>query len=583
MLLWNMYTFICHIIFVFTVYTIVKSDKTEGYVTDSIFSENLPVSISGRTCTSNEGPKGATYRCQHERADDKTASPDAYLDVLSMASIADADVVATLNRPSEIQGYRSIQRNSDDEHSNDHIVNYELVSDVLTCSVYQNHTVRSAEVTFSIKLEQSLNEQNGNADFVRKNALCVFWDSSARRWSTWGCKRDFGDSSSSYITCNCNHTTSFAIIAPMEKYDPLGKKAIGIRVPTYAACLISIIVQSIVIWHIVKLRHLVKDYDYVFTLLNLLAASIATTATLVCSIEFSRFIIPCTVSGIVMHFFYTATLAWFAAEGAHYYLKIMGKTIEEGYTNKRYYSAFGWALPAALVGIFVGVHRGYGKHDRCLLTAYSGILPAFIFSAVLFLTVKSILLLVAMRGYKEDSRPVKYKNVFVKIRRCVVESVFMIPYLGVIWVFGMTSHITYELQVLFYVLFALQGFFISIYCYFTKEIELARSRSTRQGLMRLRSLSHQGLVFGRVPLEEVGSPDEPAGDVELTEVNKQEKQDNQKKTGSRENIAEDTDNIVHLADGETAAGDVSEAEINEVQVVLLKAKTSEENLSDNEH
>ncbi|XP_033124249.1 adhesion G protein-coupled receptor L4-like [Anneissia japonica] len=291
------------------------------------------------------------------------------------------------------------------------------------------------------------------------------------------------------------------------------------------------------------------------------------------------FKIPCTISGIFMHFFYTATLAWLATEGVHYYLKIKGKTIEEGYTNKRYYSAFGWALPAALVGIFVGVHRGYGKHDRCLLTSYSGILSAFIFSAVLFLSVKSILLLVAMRGYK-DSRTAKYKNIFVKIRRCVVESVFLIPYLGVIWVFGMTSHICYVVQVLFYVMFALQGLVLSIYCYFTKEIELARGRSTRQGLLRLRSLSKQGLVFGRVPLEEVASPTETDAHIELGEIQKQMQAGRDDDNSNNTPATKDDKSIFKDSNQETIPDDIklSEAEANDTETVLLH----EEKLSETE-
>ncbi len=50
---------------------------------------------------------------------------------------------------------------------------------------------------------------------TRATPYCVFWDESLSSWSDFGCNVDL-DSTGSYTTCACNHTTNFAVLFDIE-------------------------------------------------------------------------------------------------------------------------------------------------------------------------------------------------------------------------------------------------------------------------------------------------------------------------------------------------------------------------------
>ncbi|XP_071955255.1 uncharacterized protein [Antedon mediterranea] len=371
-----------------------------------------------------------------------------------------------------------------DEIEADYIVPvpYELATGLITCTVASNTSKYSVAVDYSMELYTKIKEDEL---YYKEHAVCSFWDEDNSKWSTSGCRRTDVIEIMSPVECHCDHTTTFGIFVPVEKYSDFDFKRLGERMGIYLLCLISIIASI----YILKIIHftwgIFKGPVSIFIYCNLLIAGLLLTVTFIISSETMDYSILCTTFGVLIHFFYMAILTWLIVECIYFYMLKTKARIEGVTVSKRPgYLLCGWGGAACTSGLFFGIHYGYNEISGCWLKFETGSLVAFIFPAMTLILIRMILIIVIFITKFNGKKRKEY--IAAQIRRCLECSCFLFPFFICTWMFSLMVDDEYVFWLFFSLLFASNGIFVAIYCYISYEMHEVRRLN--------RSLSSQTLA-----------------------------------------------------------------------------------------
>ncbi|ESO90837.1 hypothetical protein LOTGIDRAFT_122649, partial [Lottia gigantea] len=235
------------------------------------------------------------------------------------------------------------------------------------------------------------------------------------------------------ISCFCNHTTNFAILMQVRDFQVSKKEELTLSTISYIGCSISLITQFITIAVFTFIEILRCERTFVHR--NLCLAIVGAQITFLAGIKAVKYKIACSMIALVLHYCYMSVFAWMLVEGLHLYNRVVRVFGSELY-RKIYYSVFGWGMPVLLIVISAAADwDGYGTDKVCWLSISRDTIWAFVGPALAIITTKTTC---GHNYVKIMSVSYVYMR-YVFFRAGVKGALFLIPILGMTWVFGLLS------------------------------------------------------------------------------------------------------------------------------------------------
>ena len=202
--------------------------------------------------------------------------------------------------------------------------------------------------------------------------------------------------------------------------------------------------------------------------------------------QFEEYGIACTLSAIVVHFFYMAAFCWMNVIALDLWMTFSNQFITVGSNDKSkrflYFSLYGWLIPGLIVGFSIIIDNvdtesglrnfqpGYGD-GACWMTSQNGVLLLFAGPLVLFKFFDCIAFINTARHIykaKKHGAVARQNNdsctFWINLKLSLV--------MGLTWVFAFVANFA-NIRVIWYlfILFnALQGVFIAVSFIFTKKV-----------------------------------------------------------------------------------------------------------------
>ncbi|XP_048473783.1 adhesion G protein-coupled receptor E2-like [Rhincodon typus] len=319
-------------------------------------------------------------------------------------------------------------------------------------------------VNFTLKLNQDTKDH--------EKAKCVYWKviDGGSFWSPEGCF--LIGSSGSYITCQCNHLTSFAILmSPIdieEGWSLLLISTLGLTISLL--CLAA----SIVVF--TKCRSIQKASIIVYKHLSInlfLAQLIFLTG-----IHVTNKVVCALVAGC-LHYFFLTVFAWMFLDALQIFIVCRHLTVTK-FTHtyiirRRYLYPSGYAVSALIVIISAAIYPyGYGSEKNCWLSLKRGFRWSFQGPVCLLIVVNVMLYvwtLCLLRRHlsTRDVNVSKIKDTTT----LTLKAAARLFVLGITWIFGIFhfNESTNFLSYLFTIINTLQGLFIfMVYCISNRQV-----------------------------------------------------------------------------------------------------------------
>ncbi|CAH1253175.1 ADGRB3 [Branchiostoma lanceolatum] len=305
-----------------------------------------------------------------------------------------------------------------------------------------------------------------NASFV--DPECVSWDfgiqlpnrTTRGGWSTEGCAVLL--SNESHTVCQCKHLTDFAVLVTpfVPKMDSPSANEISFIVAIGCGIamleIASVILVYILLWRCIRCDRSVIVLNLSLSLLNANGVFLGGIPQ-----KWNKTI--CTAVAAMLHYFFLAAFCWMLAEGWHMYSSLVrtnGKL-----SKAKLYIALGWLLPAAVVGVSLGITKtnGYGNDKHCWITLDSQLPLALAAPAcavvaanlvILLLVVKAMLNSMAKKVDKDRTRTALWSSCVILplLAATVVLAVFAVNRSAVLfqYLFAMCNTLLGLFMLLFY-------------------------------------------------------------------------------------------------------------------------------------
>ncbi|XP_078310166.1 uncharacterized protein LOC111100591 isoform X2 [Crassostrea virginica] len=364
----------------------------------------------------------------------------------------------------DVQERRNIGNVSDD---------YVRISPVLSISALkEGEYLNNIRHSFTLQ-HYSARSKNGDlTDAENRTVRCGFVDKETRLWSFEGC--DVLQTTPSNTTCYCNHTTNFAILMQVINFEIEYEHQLALNIVTYIGCTISLVTQLIAITVFSCIPSLNSERTCVHK--NLCFAITAAQLVFMTGIKAVHYKLVCSMVALVLHYFYSAVFVWMLVEGLLLYSKVV-QVFGREQSRIVYYYAFGWGVPLLIVVI-----SATSNWSGCWLSTSGGAIWAFAGPALSVIVVNVVILWLVIRIVIYLER----KNEYRQIRSGVKAAIFLLPLLGLTWVFGLLAVNQYTIifQYLFAIFNSLQGFFIFLFhCICNSEVRQAVKRMREKRLL----------------------------------------------------------------------------------------------------
>ncbi|XP_060078555.1 adhesion G-protein coupled receptor D1-like [Ylistrum balloti] len=356
-----------------------------------------------------------------------------------------------------------------------------LLSRILSITGYLSARPVSLSLTYTLQHNcHRAEEQIG----TNKSAeiICGYIDKESGYWSDKGCFLLHTNASAS--TCHCNHTTNFAILMQVRDVKITAIDQTVLSIITYIGCSVSLLTQLITVTVFVCVGTLNSERVYVHR--NLCFAIIASQVAFLSGIRAVENKVLCSIVAMILHYFYTAMFVWMLVEGMHLYSKVV-RVFSTERSRVIYYCGFGWGVPLVLVTISATADwEGYGNGKSCWLSTKTGTIWAFVGPAIAIILVNIVILAMVVKVVMSSAK-LERNGEFDHIRVGVKGAMFLLPLLGLTWLFGLLA--VNEDMIVFQYLFAifnsLQGFFIFLFhCAFNLEVRQALSKMRERRILQ---------------------------------------------------------------------------------------------------
>uniref|UniRef100_A0A8C6SD37 Uncharacterized protein n=1 Tax=Neogobius melanostomus TaxID=47308 RepID=A0A8C6SD37_9GOBI len=354
-----------------------------------------------------------------------------------------------------------------------------LASAVISATVRDSIVLKNIPVTVQYRLSSS------HVVKSPQQVVCAFWNFSLMQtnsWSSDGCTVISVDSS--LITCQCNHTTNFAVLMNYLESEWSPEEELILTKLTFIGCGASLcaLVVTLMLFTVLD----IPKSDRTSIHKNLFIALICAQVILLCSGSAIHNKVACTLVAALLHLFFMAAFSWMLVEGLLLWSKVVAVNLSED-RHMKYYYLIGWGLPALIVTITLASASGkYSADGYCWLSVQTGVIWGFA-GPVIFIIMVNVLVLtrvvvITISTAKRRSILLAMgvspaEQAYEQIRAAVKAVLVLLPILGLTWLFGILVPFSIVMAYIFIILNSLQGLFIFlIYGVYNTEVRSTVNR-----------------------------------------------------------------------------------------------------------
>ncbi|XP_074645849.1 cadherin EGF LAG seven-pass G-type receptor 2-like [Tubulanus polymorphus] len=295
----------------------------------------------------------------------------------------------------------------------------------------------------------------------RSTPQCVFWNYNSKKtegsWSGSGC-HILKQKTDGYVTCQCNHFSTFSILMDISDMGHQLLNPVTVEIITYIALSVSCFFLFISCMILCCLRRLHSNANNIHV--NLMLCIFIAELIFLLGINRVQPVLLCKITAIMLHYFFMCAFAWMFVESLHLY-RMLSEIRDVNSGSMKFYYAVGYVIPGIVVGFAVGLHTdGYGNSRFCWLSTNDNIIWSFIGPVCIVYVINIGVFFMAVKA----SCNVKSPEDLHLLRIGLIAAMFLLPLLGIAWVFGIMS--VNEEVLAFHYLFAvfcfLQGLFLML-------------------------------------------------------------------------------------------------------------------------
>uniref|UniRef100_A0A8C8SG17 Cadherin EGF LAG seven-pass G-type receptor 1 n=1 Tax=Pelusios castaneus TaxID=367368 RepID=A0A8C8SG17_9SAUR len=310
----------------------------------------------------------------------------------------------------------------------------------------------------------------------RTKPVCVFWNHSiigTGGWSSKGC--ELFSRNQSYVSCQCNHMSSFAVLMDISKREVSGH-VLPLKIVTYTTVSISLVALLMTFVLLVLIRTLRSNLHSIHK--NLVAALFFSELVFLIGINQTENPFLCTVIAILLHYFYMSTFAWMFVEQLHIY-RMLTEVRNINFGHMRFYYVVGWGIPAVITGLAVGLDpQGYGNPDFCWLSVHDTLIWSFAGPIVIVVVINTVIFILAVKASCRQRQRSFEKTGVISVLRTAFLLLLLISATWLLGLMAVNSDVM-TFHYLFAIFSCLQVSFIQLF-----KVELSQCR---RGVSRLRA------------------------------------------------------------------------------------------------
>ncbi|KAL5257932.1 hypothetical protein ACHWQZ_G012770 [Mnemiopsis leidyi] len=308
----------------------------------------------------------------------------------------------------------------------------------------------------TIRLKYRVQVENPRAHFkmpLKKKFECVFYDTKSEVWITGdesGCvtKEEEGSNGETFVSCECSHMTSFAVLMSLETdYDPLEATMTTILLGTSLGCLIATIIAYLPSKKFLKRKSVRINLLLVTSLICSIIVFYLMELVVLTNfkednvpLESDQASLPCLIVACLMNYFWLCQMAWMVCEAVVLYKALVVVMDPHIHRYMLKFNLFGWGVPV----IFPAVGVGWGEHDmflQCFLREKYGLATFYAPVALCVLFNTSIFLLIIRsrlrKGFANMGRTAGSSDNELEFRKKQFRIVVSVmTWLGITWIFG---------------------------------------------------------------------------------------------------------------------------------------------------
>uniref|UniRef100_A0A8C8SDX6 Cadherin EGF LAG seven-pass G-type receptor 1 n=1 Tax=Pelusios castaneus TaxID=367368 RepID=A0A8C8SDX6_9SAUR len=301
----------------------------------------------------------------------------------------------------------------------------------------------------------------------RTKPVCVFWNhsiiiSGTGGWSSKGC--ELFSRNQSYVSCQCNHMSSFAVLMDISKRE--NGEVLPLKIVTYTTVSISLVALLMTFVLLVLIRTLRSNLHSIHK--NLVAALFFSELVFLIGINQTENPFLCTVIAILLHYFYMSTFAWMFVEQLHIY-RMLTEVRNINFGHMRFYYVVGWGIPAVITGLAVGLDpQGYGNPDFCWLSVHDTLIWSF--AGPIVIVINTVIFILAVKASCRQRQRSFEKTGVISVLRTAFLLLLLISATWLLGLMAVNSDVM-TFHYLFAIFSCLQGLFIFFFhCIFNKEV-----------------------------------------------------------------------------------------------------------------
>ncbi|VEN51222.1 unnamed protein product, partial [Callosobruchus maculatus] len=341
----------------------------------------------------------------------------------------------------------------------------------------------------------------------RSNPQCVHW-TTVRGWGEWsrvGCRTELDDdwfsrSDDSPITvnCTCNHLGTFAILVDIVDLEYVPEPSLLENVSSYSCFSISLplLLGAYLILALIRgvqtNSNTIRKHLVLCVFLAELLYFIALKARRpMLSSEFY-----CKICAIGLQYLWLASFSWMLVDAVHLY-RMLTEMRDINHGPMRFYYSMGYALPALVVGLSVGVRaHQYGNYYFCWVSLYESVVWSLVGPICILVSINFIVLIFSIRAaFTLQDHVLGFGN----LRTLLWVSVVSLPLLGATWTIALlnaSERHTLLTPMLSAAVLVHAGFSLAGYCFANNRVRQNLARSIMRCIGKKVPLLDTGSVIG---------------------------------------------------------------------------------------
>ncbi|XP_039604917.1 adhesion G protein-coupled receptor F5-like [Polypterus senegalus] len=362
---------------------------------------------------------------------------------------------------------------------------YATLSEILPKNNNSNFSVNSIVLTTTVgnAVNKTISVNNVSLGFGTNNKSlgnpeCVFWNfnlgtSGVGGWDTYGCS--LISNTSDFVTCSCNHTTSFSILMSPEYnftkaqddiLTTISAIGLGISMGSLVLCLII----EVLVWQRVTKNK--TSYIRHVCIVNIAISLLIADIWFIIGFVIKAGLPSCSAAVFFTHFFYLAMFFWMLSLALLLFFRtvMVFKDLAKSHLMAIAF-CLGYGCPVIIAVVTVASTspaKVYTRDNVCWLNWNdSKAMLAFIIPALVIIAINMAILLVVIVKLLRPSLGVRPRDEERSNLKIVGRSIAILtPFFGLTWGFGIGVAVApgnFGINVVFVILNAFQGFFILVF------------------------------------------------------------------------------------------------------------------------